>query len=138
LISSLEEVAQANKPVLLIFNKANIKTHRSLWPKRVQELVERTGIQVIGTFAVGQDDERAERGELLDFYQLGEQHNAPHRSVPMDAIHDLRVPELRIQSEWGALRHALDAESGLAAFLTQLEQANLALTRLGALFSADH
>lgn len=136
LMKMMMEVSAAKKPVIFVFNKVNLQRHQALWNKRIAELQAHAKLDVIGAFAITEDYERAERGALLDFYRIGKDGKlAPQLVSPLEAIQELKAEELRIQSEWGAVQHALGAESGLESFIAQVEATNSALGEIQRLFS---
>jgi hypothetical protein len=109
-----------------------------LWPKRLEELQKLTGIEILDSFVIEDDPDRAEQGELLDLYRIGQNgRQTPQAQRPLDSVHDLQVTRIRVQSEWGTLSDALYSENGLANFVQTIEETNSALDTLMKLFSGS-
>ncbi len=131
---ALKEVGQAKKPAIVIFNRADLQYDRAQWVDRINELKKETGIEILDAFAIEYNRAKAESGEALDFYKLGDRgSNAPEQVKPLDAVLDLNVSQIRIQTELGALQQAIDGPTGLEAFVNRIGEINSALATLRAL-----
>jgi|GEM_PF-5291633 len=133
-VKALKEVASAKKPVILIFNKADLENEYELWPKRLAELKKVTGIEVLDAFVIEKNAAKAKVGEPLDFFRVGPSASERAAQVPpLDAVMDLDVQRIRIQTELGALQQAIDGATGLEAFVNRVAEINSALATLRAL-----
>ncbi len=130
-VSALMEVGKSGKPVMLVHSRTDFLKHRKIWAHNTEELRRVAGINLIGTYVFADEPDLAERGEMIPFASIGLDGTQPPKEItPIEALYELDVPHIRIQSEWGALKNALGAEHGLEALVGSLEAMNVSLTKM--------
>ncbi len=130
-VALLQDIAASDKPSIAVFNRSHIDFHRKHWPQRLEHLRKVAGIQFLGGFAIKNDPERAENGQVLDFFRIGKDGlETPVQIDPLTEIENLEVDRVRMQAQLGAVEQALAAPTGLANFLKVVEETNASLTNL--------
>ncbi len=136
----LQEVGRSNKPVIFVFNKSEIKDDYidKIWSRQLKELREKAKLDVVGAFAIERNRGKAREGKLLDFYAIGKEGTAEPQIVnPVEAIGDLELHKMRIQSELGSLQLALTGETGLDQFLAQVGSVHAILDQFQRMFADE-
>lgn len=130
------KVAEADKPVIVVFNQCELDDDREVWPHWLATFTSETGTTPEFVYVVPYDRQAA-RSLALPFYDVGQQGQAaPRPSSLRDDLASLRFDEIKIRTFRGAIGKVLDRETGAPAYLGTIRQAsgefNAALTALSA------
>ncbi len=116
--------AEADKPILVLFNQCDLKADRDYWPRWLSVFRDEIGATPETVYVAPHDRQAAD--ELrLPFYDVGEDGKKPV-DAPTDLRADLaqlRFDTIKIRTFRGAVRRTVDPEVGVPEFLRKIENA---------------
>lgn len=125
------KAAEEDKAVLIVFNQVLIPDDETFWPIWLRTFCQETGVQPEFVY-LAPADRRAAEENRLPFYvgQVsnkpapdGQAGNLPHETCSLkDDISALHFREIKLRTLRGSLRTVLNPESGLPAYLTEIER----------------
>jgi hypothetical protein len=133
------KVAEADKPVIVVFNQCDLAADRDYWPHWLATFKGETGAAPDLVYVVPLD--RAAAGDLrLPFHEVGPQgtdwSNEP--ASLRDDLASLRFDAIKIRTLRGALAKVLDPLAGAAGYLHAIRRASDEFElALGALSSTE-
>lgn len=143
--------AQEGKPVVVIFNQCHFPEDNAYWPTWLQTFCERTGIKPEAVFLSPHD--RAAANELqLPFYEVSasgqttqnlesiEASQTQSTSSPRNLIDEFaerRFAELKLSSLKGALTALGNPQTGIPAFLDELNSRSEEFQAAGKVLSSE-
>jgi len=115
------EAAEADKPVIVVFNQCHLDADRAYWPQWLETFCSQTGAAPELVY-VAPHDRTAAESRNLPLYAvgcdgLGEPQPAGDLREQLAAMH---FDEIKIRTYRGALGRVLDESSGLPAYLAAL------------------
>lgn len=118
------KAAEADKPVVVVFNQCDLDEDRAYWPEWLDTFVGQTGAAPELVYVVPYD--RAAAAQLrLPFYPVGrdgrQQPLADRRLC--DELARLHFDAIKIRTLRGALKRVIDAESGAGGYLGEVRHA---------------
>ncbi|HEV7223335.1 MAG TPA: GTPase, partial [Pirellulales bacterium] len=119
------KAAEADKPVVVVFNQCDLEGDRDYWPQWLATFVEETGAQPELVYVIPYD--RAASTELqLPFYAVGCEGRAPpgEASSLREELARLHFDAIKIRTFRGAIGRVLDVERGAAGYLARLQAAS--------------
>jgi len=115
------EAAQADKPVLVLFNQCHLEADRPYWPLWLQTFCQQTGADPLWVYVVPADRAAADRLQL-PFYEVGRDGRAaPRKANLREELATLHFDEIKLRTLRGALRRVLDETGGLGGYLSALQ-----------------
>ena len=140
------KAAEEDKVVLVVFNQCELPDDEAYWPFWLETFCRETGVQPEYVY-VAPSDRRAAEENRLPFYERNPKPQENHSEesdnetgVPHDISEDLsrlRFDEVKLRSLRGSLRHLVDAELGLPAYLREIDQKSSRFQSAVELLSAD-
>jgi hypothetical protein len=117
------KVAEADKPVIVIFNQCELNDDRAYWPHWLATFTGETGAAPELVYVAPYDRAAAKRREL-PFYEVGPQGtDAPQGPVQLrDELANLRFDEIKIRTFRGAVAKVLDRDYGAPAYLRRIRR----------------
>ncbi|HPP51332.1 MAG TPA: 50S ribosome-binding GTPase [Thermoguttaceae bacterium] len=117
------EAAQADKPVIVLFNQCYLEADRAYWPLWLQTFCQETGADPMWVYVSPADRAAADRLQL-PFYDVGRDGRNEHlRKVDLrEELAALHFEPIKLRTLRGALRRVLDQNKGLGGYLSALEQ----------------
>jgi hypothetical protein len=115
--------AQADKPIIVVFNQCDLNDDREYWPEWLRTFVTETGVDVQLTYVVPYD--RGAAGKLsLPFHQVGRDGRAePSMGASLrDELATLHFDAIKIRTLRGALAQVIDREHGVPSYLADVQQ----------------
>ncbi len=118
------EAAQADKPVIIVFNQCDLEADRTFWPQWLATFCTETGIAPELVY-VAPHDRAAAESRNLPVYSVGNNgHTEPELTGNLrEQLAALHFDAIKIRTFRGALGRVLDDASGLPAYLTSLRAA---------------
>lgn len=119
------KAAEADKPVVVVFNQCDLEADREYWPEWLATFVNETGAQPELVYVIPYD--RAASTQLrLPFYAVGcEGRQAPAEASSLrEELARLHFDAIKIRTFRGAIDRVLDVERGAAAYLARLQAAS--------------
>jgi len=118
------EAVQADKPIVVLFNKCDLQHDRPWWPRWLESFCRQTGARPELVYVIPEDREAA-ASLRLPFYAVGRDGQAePSGPVALrDELAGLHFDEIKIRALRGALNRVLDPGEGLPAWQAELERA---------------
>lgn len=118
--------AEEGKVVLVIFNQCQLPEDEAYWPLWLDTFCRETGVSPRLIYVAPNDRRAAEDGRLPFFEKSKVQEpksfdtiTAPSRLA--EDLSELKFAEIKLTTLTGSLCHLMDAESGLPAFLREIE-----------------
>jgi hypothetical protein len=111
--------AEEGKVVLVIFNQCQLPEDEAYWPLWLDTFCRETGVAPRSIYVAPNDRRAAEEGRL-PFFEQGQV-----RKLAED-LSELKFAEIKLTTLTGSLCHLMDAETGLPAFLREIEGRSLA------------
>lgn len=119
------EAAQADKPVIVVFNQCDLELDRTFWPQWLDTFCAETGI-VPEFVYVAPHDRTAAESRNLPIYSVG--NNGDSEPEPAGNLREqlaaFHFDAIKIRTFRGALGCILDEASGLPAYLASLRTAS--------------
>ena len=125
------KAAEEDKAVLIVFNQVLIPDDETFWPIWLRTFCQETGVQPEFVY-LAPADRRAAEENRLPFYMGqvsnlpghdGHVENVPHETCSLkDDISALHFREIKLRTLRGSLRTVLNPESGLPAYLAEIER----------------
>ncbi len=125
------KAAEEDKAVLIVFNQVLIPDDESFWPIWLRTFCQETGVQPEFVY-LAPADRRAAEENRLPFYvgqvsnlpgQDRQAESLPHETCSLkDDISALHFREIKLRTLRGSLRAVLNSESGLPAYLTEIQR----------------
>ncbi len=114
-------VADADKPVVVIFNQVDLEADRDFWPDWLNTFCLATGVAPQLVYVAPYDRVAAESGEL-PFYEVGPDGLRPPAQPASlrDELASLHFAEIKLRTLRGALDVVLDENDGGPAWLEQV------------------
>lgn len=128
------KAAEEDKAVLIVFNQVLLPDDETFWPIWLRTFCQETGVQPEFVYLAPADRRAAEENRLPFFVgqvsslpgQGGLVGNLPHETCSLkDDISALHFREIKLRTLRGSLRAVLNSESGLPAYLTEIERRSL-------------
>ena len=115
------EAAQADKPVIVVFNQCDLELDQSFWPQWLDTFCTETGI-VPELVYVAPHDRAAAESRSLPIYSVGSTgHDEPEPAGNLrEQLAAFHFDAIKIRTFRGALGCVLDETSGLPAYLASL------------------
>jgi len=132
------EAAQADKPIIVLFNQVDLELDRPYWPQWLATFCSQTGAAPELVYAIPLDRQAA--GELrLPFYFIGRDGRQPPGSPSSlrEELARLHFDAIKIRTFRGALERVLDARHGAPAYLDEIRRAAGEFSAAGAALSAS-
>lgn len=115
------KAAEEDKAVLVVFNQVLIPDDESFWPIWLRTFCQETGVQPEFVY-LAPADRRAAEENRLPFY-MGQVENVTHETCRLqDDISALHFREIKLRTLRGSLQTVLSPQSGLPAYLAEIEQ----------------
>lgn len=115
------KAAEEDKAVLIVFNQVLIPDDESFWPIWLRTFCQETGVQPEFVY-LAPADRRAAEENRLPFY-VGQTSNLPNETCSLkNDISALHFREIKLRTLRGSLRSVLNPESGLPAYLSEIER----------------
>ncbi len=132
------EAAQADKPVIVVFNQCDLELDRTYWPQWLETFCAETGI-IPELVYVAPHDRAAAESRNLPVRSVGtDGHSEPGPAAnlreQLDALH---FDAIKIRTFHGALGCVLDDTSGLPAYLESLRTASAEFSAAAETLSAS-
>jgi 50S ribosome-binding GTPase len=118
------KAAEADKPVIVVFNQCDLEGDREYWPLWLATFVDETGAVPERVYVIPYD--RRAAGELrLPFHAVGPDGRQPlGQGVSLrDDLAALHFDAIKIRTFRGALAEVLDPQRGAAAYLDRVRGA---------------
>lgn len=117
------KVAEAGKPVIVVFNQCDLVDDREFWPHWLSTFTNETGAAPELVY-VAPYDRAAARERRLPFYDVGSQGtDEPRGPIALrEELANLRFDEIKIRTFRGAIEKVLDPGSGAPAYLNELRR----------------
>ncbi|HUE15437.1 MAG TPA: GTPase domain-containing protein [Planctomycetaceae bacterium] len=112
--------AAEGKVVLIIFNQCQLPEDEAYWPLWLDTFSRETGV-VPRLIYVAPNDRRAAEEGRLPFFEKGKPVSSGTPSRLAEDLSELKFAEIKLTTLTGSLCHLMDAESGLPAFLREIE-----------------
>jgi hypothetical protein len=118
------KAAQADKPVIVVFNQCDLAEDRAYWPQWLQTFVGETGADALLVYVVPYD-RAAAKDRTLPFFDVGHEGRlAPDKSASLrDELAALRFDEIKIRTLRGALLKLLDPGPGAPSYFARIRLA---------------
>lgn len=119
------KAAEADKPVVVVFNQCDLEGDREYWPLWLATFVGETGAQPELVYVIPYD--RAASAQLrLPFYAVGCEGRLPpgEASSLREELARLHFDAIKIRTFRGAIGRVLDVERGAAGYLARLQAAS--------------
>ncbi|MBI1902341.1 MAG: GTPase domain-containing protein [Planctomycetia bacterium] len=118
------KAADADKPVVLVFNQCDLAEDRGFWPLWQETFCGETGVRPELVYVLPYDRSAA-RGLALPFYDVGRDGlGAPAAPSSLrDELANLHFSQIKLRTLRGALRELLDPARGAPAYLEELRAA---------------
>lgn len=134
------KAAEADKPVIVIFNQCDLQEDREYWPQWLQTFAGETGVDATLVYVVPYDREAA-RTRSLPFYDVGHSSQPPDGPVAgptslREELAALHFDEIKIRTLRGALAEVLDAHRGVPTYLDRIRRASGEFAAAAAALSA--
>ncbi len=115
------KAAEADKPVVVIFNQCDMQADREYWPQWLATFTRETGTRPHLVYAVPYDRGKAERLEL-PLHALGPDAMSPEAdgSSLREELAALHFDAIKIRTFRGALAKVTDEEFGAGAYLARI------------------
>ncbi len=115
------EAAQADKPVIVLFNQCALKEDQPYWPQWLQTFCQETGLEPLAVYVAPWDRRAADRMEL-PLYNVGlDGQSVPDQPADLrKQLAHLEFERIKLRTLRGALRQVLDQQKGLGGYLTAL------------------
>lgn len=118
------KAAEADKPVIVIFNQCELEADRDYWPLWLETFTGETGVTPHQVYVVPYD--RAAAGGLrLPFYAVGADGRGPV-GEPSSLGHELahlHFDAVKLRTFRGAMSRVLDRDTGASRYLAQVRRA---------------
>jgi hypothetical protein len=115
------EAAQADKPILVLFNQCHLEADQPYWPLWLETFCQQTGADPLWVYVVPADRAAAEQLQL-PFYEVGRDGRAPFRKTnPAEELATLHFEKIKLRTLRGAVRRVLDETGGLGGYLSALQ-----------------
>jgi hypothetical protein len=111
--------AEEGKVVLIVFNQCQLPEDEAYWPLWLDTFCRETGVSPRLIYVAPNDRKAAEEGRLPFFEKSQETSGAPTRLA--EDLSELKFAEIKLTTLTGSLCHLMDADSGLPAFLREVE-----------------
>ncbi len=117
------EAAEADKPVIVIFNQCDLEADRPYWPRWLETFCAETGARPELVYVVPHDRAGAE-AMRLPLYDAGA--DGPPRAAAdlRDELAALQFDRIKIRTFRGALARVLDRDGGAPAYLDRVRRAS--------------
>jgi len=117
------EAAQADKPILVIFNQCHLEADRPYWPLWLETFCKETGADPLWVYIAPADRAAAERLQLA-FYEVGRdgRKDRLRKADLREELATLHFEEIKLRTLRGALRRVLDETGGLGGYLNALTE----------------
>jgi hypothetical protein len=131
------KAAEADKPVIVVFNQCDLREDRAYWPQWLQTFLNETGAEPALVYVVPHDRDMA-KSLSLPFYHVGPDGKKTPQSPSSlrDELGLLRFDEIKIRTLRGALNEVLDPARGAPAYLGRVRQAAAEFSAAAAALSA--
>ena len=125
------KAAEEDKAVLIVFNQVLIPEDAEYWPIWLRTFCQETGVQPEFVYLAPSDRRAAEENRLPFFVGHvsnmpnpdGHVENVPHETRSLkDDISALHFRDIKLRTLRGSLRSVLNPETGLPAYLTEIER----------------
>lgn len=131
------EAAEADKPVILLFNQCDLDLDQEHWPIWLETFVGETGCRPELVVALPWDRKAANEG-TLSVYDVGLDGRSPPTPIDLRAhLSTLHFEELKLQALRGAFKVVLDEKHGAPAYLIRLREASRRFAEAGGVLSAE-
>lgn len=119
------KVAEADKPVIVVFNQCDLEGDREYWPHWLETFCESIGGRPDLVYVVPYDRQGA-RERRLPFYEVGSRAVAPlGQPVSLrDDLANLKFDEIKIRTFRGAIQKVLDPRAGAPAYLARIRHSS--------------
>ncbi|MBN2581368.1 MAG: 50S ribosome-binding GTPase [Pirellulales bacterium] len=116
--------AQADKPILVIFNQCELQADRVYWPEWLKTFRRQIGATPELVY-VAPHDRRAADELRLPFYNVGTEGNGqPDRPTDLrDELAALHFDAIKVRTFRGSLRTLADPQRGIPAYLEEIRAA---------------
>lgn len=117
------EAAQADKPVVVLFNQCDMESDWEYWPVWLETFCRETGVDPLWVYVVPRDRVLAEQLRL-PFYEVGRDGRCPEpRPADLrEELATLHFDRIKIRTLRGALRRVVDSSKGLGGYLEAVRQ----------------
>jgi 50S ribosome-binding GTPase len=119
------KAAEADKPVIIVFNQCELEDDRPFWPVWLDTFREATGVEPALVYVVPFDRSGA-KALRLPFYAVGgDGRGAPGEPQDLRAeLASMHFDAIKIRTLRGALEGVLDRDRGAASYLNAVRQAS--------------
>ncbi|NLS97266.1 MAG: hypothetical protein GXX96_34440 [Planctomycetaceae bacterium] len=132
------EAADADKPVIVIFNQCDLEADRAFWPQWLETFCGETGVAPELVYAAPHDRAAAESRSLPIFSVGSDGRTDPEPAGKLRTqLAALHFDAIKIRTFRGALRCVLDETSGLPAYLAALRAASAEFSAAAETLSAS-
>jgi hypothetical protein len=119
------KAAEADKPVIIVFNQCDLVEDRAYWPEWLKTFVDETGVKAESVYVLPYD--RAAAAQLkLPFYSVGRDGQQPPQG-PADLraeLTSLHFDAIKIRTLRGALSGVLEPNTGAWSYLGRVRDAS--------------
>ncbi len=118
------KAAEADKPVIVLFNQCDLVEDRTYWPQWLQTFVGETSAEAILVYVVPYD-RAAAKERSLPFFDVGRDGRGAlgEPASLRDELSALRFDEIKVRTLRGALAKVLDGPTGAPAYFERVRQA---------------
>lgn len=131
------KAAEADKPVIVVFNQCDLEGDRDYWPRWLATFSEETGVRPHQVYVVPYDRSAA-GGLRLPFYEVGPDGRQPVRG-PSSLEHELaqlHFDAIKLRTFRGAMARVLDPAGGAPHYLDRVRRAGGEFAKAGRALSA--
>lgn len=117
------KVAEADKPVIVVFNQCDLQEDREYWPHWLATFTGETGTAPELVYIAPYDRTLA-KSRGLPFFEVGP-HGTEAPQGPIDLRQELahlRFDEIKLRTFRGAIAKVLDPDNGAPAYLNQIRR----------------
>lgn len=131
------KAAEADKPVIVLFNQCDLVEDREYWPRWLETFVDQTGVHAELVY-VAPHDRAAAKDLNLAFYSVGADGRQPIGAPTLlrEELASLHFDTIKLRTLRGALRKVLDKDLGAPAWLDEFHQAGERFSAAAAALSA--
>jgi hypothetical protein len=120
------KAAGEGKIVLVIFNQCQLPEDESYWPLWLDTFCRETGVSPNLVYIAPNDRRAAEEGRLPFIEKARGPKSADGKTVALPSnlasdLSELKFAEIKLSTLTGSLSHLMDPQSGLPAFLQEVE-----------------
>lgn len=132
------EAAQADKPVLVLFNQCDMESDREYWPVWLETFCRETGADPMWVYVAPRDRAAAEQLGL-PFYEVGREGRCPEpRPADLrEELATLHFDRIKIRTLRGALRRVVHSSKGLEGYLEAVQQKAQEFQKAAQVLEAD-